>query len=101
MREIIRCVDFVKTEIVWYLTNYISYWFYENVQIDSRLNFKTIETWFNRYSFMNHNWNVFLLTILFSIYPSGYIITCQNLQFLASMFVCRFVCLLVCQFCQA
>ena len=32
-------------------------------------------------------------------------ITCQNLQFLASMFVCRFVCLsvclLVCQFCQA
>ena len=28
-------------------------------------------------------------------------ITCQNLQFLASMFVCRFVCLSVCQFCQA
>ena len=50
MREIMRCVYVVKTEIVWYLTNYISHWFYENVQIDSRLNFKTIEAWFNRYS---------------------------------------------------
>ena len=59
MREIMRCVYVVKTEIVWYLTNYISYWFYENVQIDSRLNLKTIEAWFDRYSFMKHNWNVF------------------------------------------
>ena len=33
MMEIMRCVYVVKTEIVWYLTNYISYWFYENVQI--------------------------------------------------------------------
>ena len=69
MREIIPCVYVVKTEIIWYLTNYISYWFYENVQIDSRLNFKTIEAWFNRYSFMKHNYTP-QTTKLFSLSPS-------------------------------
>ena len=58
MREIQRCAYVVNIEMV-YLTNYISYWFYENIQINSRLNFQSIEAWFNRYSFMKHNLNVF------------------------------------------
>ena len=55
-----------------------------------------------------HTLNLFItcqnLQFLASMFVCRFV-TCQNLQFLASMFVCRFVCLsvclLVCQFCQA
>ena len=39
---------------------------------------------------------IIIVIIIISIIIIVYIISCQNLQFLASMFVCRGVCLSVC-----
>ena len=63
--------------------------------------------WFSKQSKINiiYNISVITITITMTIILANFgkyaisdcpFITCQNLQFLASMFVCRFVCLSVC-----